>query len=681
MRQTEKPYAKRLWLTALLACGVVTSFAAPKPDELRQALAAASPADRPRLLVELSAAIEADDTNRAWDYAQQARKEAASPADEIRADTRIAAIHRRRGAYVDALNLAQSALDRATALGDARLRAEAMLIVAFTQVSLANFSAALESFRTLTPLAEAQGDPLLLARVYSTLGIAYADAEQIDRARQAYETALDYANKSGDQRMAASLLNNLGGTAIESDNAPLARSYHERALALRMSLGGDARGVADSLQNLGHVAMMEDKPLEAISYFERALALYAPLGLKRNIVNAQTAYAKALIELGRLDEVSAHLDVARQYAEELKSPTILVRVYRTTAAYHEARSDFKTALEFERKLAAATDAALGEKSRQRIDALQARYDAERRQHEIDLLRRNEQLKEAELATVRWQRYNLALALFGVLALAGTIITLQRLRQRAEKRLHDETRAGRAAAEAANALKTRLLHITSHDIRGPLGNVLHMAGELRAELPGGPTDVRLDVIQHEAENVMALAQDLLDSAALESGALVLHIGPLDLADIVHAVVGRLEWRADLKRQSLVFAPPIPGAGLIEGDGARLNQVVVNLVSNALKYSPAGKAVRLELVRTETVVRLHVIDQGMGITPEDQARLFVPFARLSNRPQGGESSHGLGLSIAHDLVRLHGGRLTVQSTPGQGSTFTVELPIMRPSRPVV
>ncbi|MEJ1971602.1 MAG: ATP-binding protein [Lacunisphaera sp.] len=140
-----------------------------------------------------------------------------------------------------------------------------------------------------------------------------------------------------------------------------------------------------------------------------------------------------------------------------------------------------------------------------------------------------------------------------------------------------------------------------------------------------------------------------------------------------MIGRLEWRAALKQQVIEFSVTSSDAGLLEGDPHRLRQVVANLVDNALKYSPPRKAVRLRLERADQMVRFSVSDEGPGIGPEDLAKIFIPFARLANRPAGGEASHGLGLSIAHELVRLHGGRLTVVSAVGQGSTFTMEIPV--------
>lgn len=104
-----------------------------------------------------------------------------------------------------------------------------------------------------------------------------------------------------------------------------------------------------------------------------------------------------------------------------------------------------------------------------------------------------------------------------------------------------------------------------------------------------------------------------------------------------------------------------------------QVIDNLTSNAIKYSPPGSTITLELDQDKTSVSLRVIDQGCGIEPADQQKIFEPFGRIAkNRPTGGESSTGLGLFISRSIIEAHGGRLLVESTAGQGSTFIMQLP---------
>jgi signal transduction histidine kinase len=257
---------------------------------------------------------------------------------------------------------------------------------------------------------------------------------------------------------------------------------------------------------------------------------------------------------------------------------------------------------------------------------------------------------------------------------GAFMLHQRTRRRAERAVLAETQAAKEAAEEADRVKTRFLGVASHDIRTPLGNIVYLAGELRRSLPAAPRGEFLDTITAEAQRVLSLVEELLTIAALETGKLELHHAPLDLADVTRAAIDTLRWQATAKRQILELAPAPVGTGAIVGDAARLHQVVTNLVTNAIKFSPPNAMVAVSLTRAGNTLTLAVRDEGPGLSPENIAKLFAPFERLASHPTAGESSHGLGLSIAHEIVRLHGGTIRVESLPGTGATFFVELPAL-------
>ena len=324
---------------------------------------------------------------------------------------------------------------------------------------------------------------------------------------------------------------------------------------------------------------------------------------------------------------------------------------------------------------APPSAALGlaepERSAQELAALRqehARQSAELRAKDAEL-----HLAETALERAEAIRFALGLSLISLAVALGAIILLQRYRLRAERRILDETRLARDAAEEADRIKTRFLGVASHDIRAPLGNIVHLTEDLRTSPGPSASDERLDLVSSEAQRVLCLVEDLLTTAALESGKLELRPAPTDLVEITSAVIASLRWQASAKRQHLVCPPTAPALGRLTADAARLYQVVTNLVSNAIKFSPTGATITLSFTRSATHLAVCVRDEGPGLSRDDLAKLFRPFDRLSPVATAGESSHGLGLSIAHEIVRLHGGTLRVDSRPGAGTTFTAELPL--------
>ncbi len=241
------------------------------------------------------------------------------------------------------------------------------------------------------------------------------------------------------------------------------------------------------------------------------------------------------------------------------------------------------------------------------------------------------------------------------------------------RLGDRARAGQARAERASEAKSRLLANVAHEIKSPVGGVIGI-GELWKTGQLGPVNATqtemADMLVKTARQVESLAHDLLDVARAESGAVKVELRPTDVPGVLEDVRRATALRPEA--QAIRFEMVNEGDGLIAlADSQRLAQVVGNLASNAVKYGPAGGVVVLRACRVHDGVRLEVTDQGPGLTPEKQAQLFEPFNRLGLERSAVEG-HGIGLALAKRLVELQGGSIGVDSTPGQGATFWVELP---------
>ena len=237
----------------------------------------------------------------------------------------------------------------------------------------------------------------------------------------------------------------------------------------------------------------------------------------------------------------------------------------------------------------------------------------------------------------------------------------------------EIEAQNAELRRLDDLKNRFLGMAAHDLRNPIGAIKMMASVLRDEsYPISPEERQtfLDDIIAQTDHMLALLHDLLDVSQLEAGRLELRREAVPIHEFITTTVARHAQLAAPKGTRIVLEN-VP-SGEIFADPRRLRQVMDNLISNAVKFSPPGSTVRVMVEREEVGWRLSVADQGPGITPEDRRKLFQDFARLSARPTGGEQSIGLGLAITRRVVEAHGGQLGVDSEPGQGATFWVWLP---------
>ena len=247
-----------------------------------------------------------------------------------------------------------------------------------------------------------------------------------------------------------------------------------------------------------------------------------------------------------------------------------------------------------------------------------------------------------------------------------------LQQRSEEldRLNQDLLRARDAAESANKVKSDFLAAMSHEIRTPLNGIIGMLHLLENTPLNERQRANLETLQHSAESLLTLLNDILDIAKIEAGRIDLHVAPFSMRDMIDNLVSL--WQPSMLSKNLTLtatiAPRMPK--LLMGDANRLSQVISNYLSNAVKFTDRGNVT----IRADAKavgdglydISVAVIDSGVGIAPEMQARLFQKFsqAELAARKPG---STGLGLAISKELIHLMNGEVGVESVPGEGATF--------------
>ena len=226
----------------------------------------------------------------------------------------------------------------------------------------------------------------------------------------------------------------------------------------------------------------------------------------------------------------------------------------------------------------------------------------------------------------------------------------------------------------NQLKNKFLGIAAHDLRNPLASIRGFSELLLSDDMGSLTEDQhefIKTIHSLSQDMLNLVNDLLDVSVIESGKLELKRQPGSLKVLIEE---RIRINSILaKNKQMKLHESLATVPEVSFDYSRIAQVVDNLISNAIKYSPSGSNIFVSLNQQGMKAQISVRDEGPGIEPEEQKRLFGEFQRLSTKPTGGEKSTGLGLSIVKKIVEAHNGTTAVESQPGAGSTFTFILPI--------
>jgi signal transduction histidine kinase/CheY-like chemotaxis protein len=245
-------------------------------------------------------------------------------------------------------------------------------------------------------------------------------------------------------------------------------------------------------------------------------------------------------------------------------------------------------------------------------------------------------------------------------------------------LHHEVDEKSDSLRRITEVKSRVVANVSHEFRTPLNAIIGLARLLLSRTDGDlapEQEKQLTFILRSAESLTQLVNDLLDLARIEAGKAALRPSQFTVNDLFGALRGMFRPLQDATEATLVFEDA-SGVGTLETDDGKVSQILKNLISNALKFTPSGTVRVTAAPGPGSLVTFAVIDTGIGIAPQDHARIFEEFAQVEHALQRRVNGTGLGLSVSQRLAEILGGSLTVASAPGRGSTFTLAVPRVHP-----
>lgn len=467
-----------------------------------------------------------------------------------------------------------------------------------------------------------------LTTSHFNIGTLYFKTADYQEALAHYKKSLALAEDEHDQRQLGQLYGNIGLAHTHLGQFEEGLSYLHKAVDLAEQTDNKGQ-LASALANLGTAYLKTEAYEEALQTQTRALDLCQTVGDGDLLPHIHTNLGRAYTQLGRYEAAAEHLDQALTLAQTNGDQRLVMEAHQALSDLHAAQGDFASALAAYKTYHALYDETLSAHKQQQLATLRARYEAEAQAREAEIYR----LKYVELTEAR------------------------------------------TALEKSNRERDQFMKVVAHELQNPLTSMKMNASMLQNyidQLSPEKIKERIGRIADTAENMTQIVQKILEMRLLKEGQTKLEVIPIAVDFFVPQVVAHYQEQAQAKEITLHYKSP-NGKCQVLADKTALQQILENLLSNALKYSHPQTNIHITTTCQADSVQLVVRDEGQGLTSEDLEHIFNEFATLSARPTGGERSTGLGLAIVKMLVEAMGGQVQAES-PGknQGSTFTVTLP---------
>lgn len=549
-------------------------------------------------------------------------------------------------------------------------------------------------------------DTLLQARYYLQKGKINLELSKPVDAMSYYDSSATFYASQGDISGHANATRGLATVYDSRDHHDLAMKLYRAAFKDFQTLG-EFRSMGRLYYNMAGIQSYEGDFEKAMAFYDSAGILYQKANAIDDLPQLYSVMALVCIQYSKLDQAKEYLERSESLAEELNSEIAQITnqmyytyYYNSLGQYEKAlvtgedayyralakqdpffmrvsmtylleayrgSGDYKKAMDFQADYYEFMDSIYQQESEKKIAELSITYETELKEQENQILKLQTQHDQS---TIKYQK--IAVIILGVIVVGFILlIALLYLSRKRLNKAHKQITEQKQELQTINQYKSEFFANISHELRTPLtliqGNV-----DLIEKKALGPAETgkKLSGIRRNAGLLKMMIDDLLDLSKLELKRQVHKPEPTSVVKYMERALALFSSLAEEKQINLSFDSSLSVEASAALDARQFDKVIGNLVYNAFKFSEKGEAVQIVVREQSAHIKIEVKDNGPGIPEEDQEHIFDRFYRAKNH--GNVEGSGLGLAIAKEIVEQHNGSISVQSTPGSGSTFTILLP---------
>jgi signal transduction histidine kinase len=521
-------------------------------------------------------------------------------------------------------------------------------------------------------------DPDLDAYLLNALGITALRSKHFDQAFEAFQGVLDLEGKVEDNSIIADAYYNRGVTNSEQSQYDAALKDHKAALAIRRQLTNE-RAKAESHIVIGQVYLQLKNSQRALDNYKVALEIFQArkdtAGLAGVLNNIGTVY----LDQRNFEEAISRLEIALDYARSSgATQEIKAALFNLSAAY-KGIGDFQRALRYKDDFHGIMVMTNEEEDRRDVVMQHAESEIGLRESQLANLEALSQQKELEIENQkRFQSY-----LQGIIALGSVVVLLILFLYISNRRstmklrvINQKVQEQNLQLQELNATKDKFFSIISHDLKGPLNSLTSFSGLLinhTDSLSKDEIQLLAKDLDKSVKNLFNLLENLLEWSRSQTGNIEFKGERFDVGALLDLNKQLLETQAQTKKITITNSNE--KQCFVNVHKHSINTVIRNLMSNAIKFTPAGGKITLALMEEQNNVKISISDTGVGMTPEVIDKLFKIDTKITTKGTADEKGTGLGLILCKDFVEKNGGRIWVESTPGKGSSFHFTLPVLQ------
>jgi signal transduction histidine kinase/ActR/RegA family two-component response regulator len=561
------------------------------------------------------------------------------------------------------------------------------------------YSQSLEYLQEALKMSERLDEKKLKPFILNNLGIVYQLTNQLDQSLECFKKSLLLFDETDNKIETSSVQNNLGITYRLMGKYVEAITWFNKAINTKKELK-DTINLANTYESIGQVYEKVENYNKSIELYYESLRLQSLLNNKNGIADDYTSLARIYIKTNNYQKAYDLLLKSEDIAQKLENYIAIKENKRLLSEYYLAIGNPYQSREMMQQYALVTEKLFNKQISDRMAEISVQYETEQKDYQNKLLQVNLEIEKYKLQRSNdIQNFLITLSILFIALLLYSLFLLKRLGKKnkiieqfndeltnlnfeLEEKVEVRTKELSEAlyrAEQSDRLKSAFLANMSHEIRTPMNGILGFAKILENDnIPATDRKLYVDVINHQGRNLLQIINDIISLSKIETDQLEIKNSICSVNKIIddlNLMFNRSGYLNKKKGVELKVEKPLKDNECnIVTDPVRVEQIIKNLVDNALKFTSNGEVVFGYSIEKSNTINFFVRDTGIGIPKDQQEKIFDRFYRHIQHSQPSQSGAGLGLSISKKLATLIGGELWMESEPDKGSTFFLTIPYM-------